>query len=478
MAKVGEIKVNVIDVGQGQCTFVEIYDDDGMAPELMHTLMFDCGSDKRSDETYTNLDYIVNTCLKKNPPGLDALFFSHSDSDHISLAWDVLSEIIDKCPSGETPEIGRVWYGGNFFLYKKSNFNILNYIINTNLCTVDKIRGFNADSTDYGKITKRFDYNLWHSSDADGREVSVSALAANVISDDPDWAEEEADFTTKTAEEKNRVSLIACLRFKNTIYVICGDATNKTMDKVNGLLVGGTTVFDSNSMTTLPHHGSRATGFAVKSSEIASTTAVNVVKTFAANMKSKTITVSAFQKHSHPSLQLMNEFIPTVAVPYTKDARLKQTNSHRVTARVDIDLTTPTSLNIYEGNDYSFETTTNTYTTFYFDGSETFSYNLSSTLTTVSASQGLVDDEDVINEHACWQYAIASGGSFTINGFADMSKVAFTSLPTLAVARSLITLSEPINTQSFITRTKSNKKIVGPALSNPIFIHQHLKHFT
>ncbi len=475
MAKVGEIKVNVIDVGQGQCTFVEIYDDDGMNPELLYTLMFDCGSDKRSDETYTNLDYIVTTCLKKNPPGFDAIFFSHSDSDHISLAWYVVSEIIDKCPIDETPEIGRVWYGGIYGLYKKSSFNILDYI-HTNFPTTP-IKGFAANSTDYGMLTKRFDYNLWHSSDADGREVSISALAANVISDDPDWEEEEEVFTTKTAEEKNRVSLIACLRFKNTIYVICGDATNKTMSQVNGLLVGGTTVFDSNSMTTLPHHGSRATGFAVKSSEIASTTSVNVVKTFSANMKSKTITVSAFQKHSHPSLQLMNEFIPTVATPYTKDPRLKQTNSHRVTARVDIELTTPLDLTVYEGNDYSFETTTNSFTTFYFDGSETFSYNLSSTLTTVSKSEGLVTDGNAINEHACWQYAIASSGAFTINGFADMSKAAFTSAPTLVVARSVATHSEAADSPSFTVRKKSNQKTRVLAVLSPIFIHQPLNQF-
>lgn len=474
---IGEIKVNVIDVGQGQCTFVEMYDDDGMDPTLLYTLMFDCGSDKRSPQTYTNLNYIVDIALKRNPPGFDAIFFSHSDSDHISLAYYVLSELIRRCPKGKTPEVGRVWRGGNEALYTKDRFNILKYIFDKGLCPANMIRGFNADSSDYGRLTKRFDYNLWHSSDTDGREVSISALVANVISDDPDWDETVSSFTTKTAEEKNRVSLIACLRFKGTIYVICGDATSKTMDKVNILLSGGTTVFDSNSMTTLPHHGSRATGFAVKSADTASLANVNIIKKFAANMKSKTITISAFQKHHHPSLQLMNEFIPTIGTALVKDSRLKQANSHRVTAQIDIDLVTPLDLTIYKKNDYTFETLTNTFTTFYFDGSETFSYNLG-TSTTVSKSEGLAVSGTAINEHACWQYVIASGGAFTIKGFADMSEAAFTETATLIAAESLIAGSPfLIDAPVFQVRTRANSKTVAPALPNTTIIHPNLKHF-
>lgn len=469
---IGEIKVNVIDVGQGQCTFVEIYDDDGMNPTLLHTLMFDCGSDKTSDVTYTNLNYIVDKALEKDPPGFDAIFFSHSDSDHISLAYYVLKKVIDESEETIFPEVGKVWYGGNYNLYTKHGFNILDYIESSHLCDSSDIRGFNANSTDFGTLSKRFDYNIWNSGGDDDR-VSVNALVANVISDDPDWDEEETAFTTKTAEEKNRVSLIACLRFKNTVYVICGDATSKTMGACNWLLKDGTTVFDSNSMTTLPHHGSRATGFAVKSGATASVISVNIVKTFAANMKSKTITVSAFQKHRHPSMQLMNEFIPTLGTPLVKDTRLKQTNAHRVTAQVDVDLTTPMGLDIYKGNDYSFETLINTFSTFYFDGSDTFSYQLGTD--SVTESEGLSADDTAINGHACWQYVIAASGAFGIKGYPDMLKAAFTEAVTASKAYQATSLPEakPL----FLVRRNKAKTVASAVPVKNIIFHSRLNQF-
>lgn len=473
---IGELKINIIDVGQGQCTFVEIYDDDGMNPQLLYTLLFDCGSDKTSNATTTNLDYVVNKALKRSPPGFDAIFFSHSDSDHISLAYYVLSQVIAKCPTSTKPTVNRVWYGGNFALYTKHGFNILNYISNSKLCASSDIKNFNANSTDYDTSLKRFAYHIWTSGGGDDR-VSVNALVANVISDDPDWDDNTAWFTTKTAEEKNRVSLIACLRFKGTVYVICGDATSKTMGACNGLLKDGTTVFDSNSMTTLPHHGSRATGFAVKSGAVASTTAVNIVKTFSANMKSKTISVSAFQKHRHPSMQLMNEFIPTVTTPLVKDPRLKQANSHRVTAQVDIDLGAPSGLIIFKSNDYSFETLINTFSTFYFDGSTTFSYQLGTT--TVAKSDGLAVTGTSINQHACWQYIVAESGAFSIKGFADMSKAAFTETVTGSTAflAEDNTLKLPSCVPTYTVRSKIPAKATRTVPASDRLFESRLKQF-
>jgi len=52
----GKMKLTVIDVGQGQCTFMELYDDTSPTPKLINTLLFDCGSNKKSDVTEANLD--------------------------------------------------------------------------------------------------------------------------------------------------------------------------------------------------------------------------------------------------------------------------------------------------------------------------------------------------------------------------------------------------------------------------------------
>ena len=466
---IGDIKINVIDVGQGQCTFVEIYDD-GMEPRLFHTLLFDCGSDKTSDVTYTNLNYVVAKALEKDPPGFDAIFFSHSDSDHISLAEYVLQTIINECPETIQPEVGEVWYGGKYDLYTKGvrKFNILKFIHESHLCDdTDNIKGFSANHTSYDIDSKNYTGALWETYD---KKVCVYDLVANIISFEPDWSESVWDFVTKTAEAKNRVSLVACLYFSGTSYIICGDATNGTMAACNWLLKDGTTVFDHNSMTTLPHHGSRTTGLAVSSGKKASDTSVATVQTFAANLKSKTITISAFQKHSHPSLQLMNEFVPTITTPLIKDPRLKQASSHRVTANVDIVLTDSESDTISKSKDYTFETTINTFSTNYSLGNSSFAYELGAAVT-VEDSQGVEDEDDVINPHACWQYAVTGHGDFFLTGYADMSSLPFTESVTMTDASMLAESAAPLKELPvFRLRKKANTR--GAIFPSPTSIHK------
>lgn len=408
----GNVIVTVVGVGQGQCTFVEIYDDSDV---LTHTLLFDCGTDKPGTDTYTNLDYVAAKAIEKKPPGFDAIFFSHSDKDHISLARYVLDKVLESKPSAKVNE---VWYGGCKENYTKYSFNILNYIYTKNLCASKNIRGFKADSSDYDKASNEFKWYLWENSNED---VFVRALVANVVSDDPDWDESVDFFTTKTAEEKNRVSLIACLFYANASYVICGDATNRTMGAVNGLLSKGTTLFNNNIMTTLPHHGSRATGLAVKSGQVASLSSVAVVDAFATLMKSVSISISAYEKHRHPSLELMNRFIPTQKTPILRDTRLVQKNTHRITAYMDIDVTTGTAVTIFQGLSYSFESDTNTFSTRYSDWGPYIAYNLGAKQAQKSQGVVVTKPATAINAFACWGYTTASSGSTLVRGYANLA---------------------------------------------------------
>ena len=68
------VNVYVVDVGQGQCTYVEVLN---ASDELVNTFLFDCGSDKLSDETETNLDWIASRIANDMvTPGLiDCIFF-------------------------------------------------------------------------------------------------------------------------------------------------------------------------------------------------------------------------------------------------------------------------------------------------------------------------------------------------------------------------------------------------------------------
>ncbi|WP_026769962.1 hypothetical protein [Asinibacterium sp. OR53] len=468
----GVVKVTVVDVGQGQCTFVEIYNTSS-TPKLIHALLFDCGSDKQSDETQTNLDYIATKVLTMDTPGFDCIFFSHSDKDHISLAKYVL----DKIWETTKPVVREVIYGGDYDNYTKYSFNILKYIEDENLCDSDNIFSIYSNSTNYEPTSKSYTGNLWHSTD---NSVYVYKIVGNVLSSDPDWDDSDLSVDGATAEAKNRVSLVCGLYYAGASYVICGDATNITMGATNRLFADGTTVFDNNKMTTLPHHGSRATGFAVKSSESASFEAIAVVSTFSGLLKSRTLTVSAYQKHRHPSLQLMTYFIPKITTPILRDPRLVQKNSHRLTAYLDISVGTVTGMILFQSAAYSFETLTNTFATRYFDGWSTFSYNLGLT-NTASPSQGVVSSSGAINGFACWQYETQTNGSFLLGGYANLA------LPLTLFTGPTVTLSsaehEPmpeeksINAAPVSARIKSNPSSLKQPVQSELQFLNRLNQF-
>lgn len=470
----GNVIVTVVDVGQGQCTFVEIYDDDGMAPTLLHTLLFDAGSDKRSTQTKTNLNYIVNRIVNMAVPKFDCLFFSHSDNDHISLMWYILSEI-KRLLAPNTLTIDRVIYGGAWVKYKKRKKNILDYIYNQGLC--DDMRGEESNYTNYNRVHQDYDSSLWKSDDL---SVGVYALAVNVLSDNPNWGQNDLDVEGNDAEELNRVSLVAGLYYNNRSYIICGDATNETMSAIikrfNNVPPN---FFNNNFMTTLPHHGSRITGYAVHGAQQPSLKSMFIVTGFADLLKSQTITVSAYRKHSHPSLYLMTDFIPTIKTPLIRDPRLSEVNSHRVTANIDFNLLNSQAVVIRQNDDQSFETKINTFSTNYYIGYTTFSYQIGGLL--VNPSQGLVPPAAAINPFASWQYTTPAAGNFTLVGYPNLALplAAFTAVPQVVGIVGLRTLkisdndSEP---STPIIRIKPKQKVFALASNKPLF-NQSLKQF-
>lgn len=419
---IDNVIVNVLDVGQGQCTFVELYDDSTPA-KLIHALLFDCGSDKKSNETYINLDYIVTKIQELDEPGFDCIFFSHSDKDHISLTRYVVDNLAKKI-APKVPKVKEVWYGGAHEKYTKSGFNILDHLVDEKFCTNDDLKSTSNDYSGYDRTTEWFDEYLWKSGDS---SVFVSAIVSNVISDDPDFDDEDfSPLIARTAEELNRVSMVCYLYFGGSSYVICGDATNKTMAAINTRFAGAEgDTFDDNNMLTLPHHGSRATGLAVKSSADASDGAIEVVDTFAALVQAQTTTVSAYEKHRHPSLELMNHFIPTITTPILRDTRLKMKNAHRATAYIDIKLVQPKGWSLVR-TAYSFDTQTNVFTTRYSKPMTWFSYNLGDKYV-LKKEYFPFGQQEALDEFACWQYETDTNGDFTLAGYANMSSGIFTS---------------------------------------------------
>jgi hypothetical protein len=365
-------------------------------------------------------------------PAFDCIIFSHSDKDHISLTQDVL----DLIPASKKPVVKKVVYGGDYDQYEKSNVNILDDLQTKGYCTRTDIISPGSYRSNYVQASGKFAGSpLWESTD---KAVKIYAVVANVLSDDPDWDSHTESLWGVKAEEKNRVSIICGLYYAGMSYIICGDATNVTMAATNQLFKG-TTVFNKNQMTTLPHHGSRATAYAVPSAKDPSAAAVNVVNTFARLMNSQILTASAFEKHRHPSLMLMNAFLPTLTKPFLRDARLKQKNTHRLNAYVDIDIeiknNNPPPVKkkktgkttgdfVMRDSVWSFDSTSCTFTTRYTNPWLVYSYDLGSDK--CEASDGVEINKttkapEVINPHACWQFDGLADGTSLVGGYADLS---------------------------------------------------------
>ncbi|GGH69863.1 ComEC/Rec2 family competence protein [Phaeocystidibacter marisrubri] len=436
----GNMIVSVVDVGQGQCTFVEIYNSANT--KIVETLLFDCGTDHPSAETQNNLQYIADRVELMDTPTIDCIFFSHSDNDHVSLTMDLLKKFTTK------PAVGEVWYGGEYSLYKKGKKdNVLDYLVDNHYCTINDIQTPDADCTDYSKKRKAYEYYLWESSD---HSVKVHLLGGNVLdgklSTDPGTSPPPKK-RLRYAEPKNRVSLVCGLYYAGTSYVICGDATFKTMAAIAKVFEGGTSVFGSNFMTTLPHHGSRTTGFAVSSTKSASPKNKAIVKAFADIVNSMTISISAYSMHSHPSMELMNTFLPTIGTPVLKDKRLKGKNLHHLNGYLDLDLTFPTGLRPIKTY-HIFESQSNTYSTQYSNFSSLFSkkarfkYNLGGS--SAQKADGPIDSTTPLNKFACWTFEIDTSGSsnsLEIGGYTRLGGTLFTG-PTTTSKASILSAEE------------------------------------
>jgi hypothetical protein len=285
---------------------------------------------------------------------------------------------------------------------------------------------FPSNWTGFDPSKGTFAYHLWATPDL---AFKVYPIAANALSENPDWYENDEDVSGKTAEQKNRISLICQLDYANQTYVICGDATNTTMAAVNNLFKGGTTIFDNNRMTTLPHHGSRRTAFAVSRDQQPTFGAFLTVLSFANLLKSHLVTDSAYEKHRHPSLQLMSMFIPTIKVPLIQDPRLHKEKVHFATAYFDMEvLRAPGFIYfIFSMIQQSFETQTNTFTTRYFDGWFRFYYDLG-LFNQISRSNG-AKTLAPINGFASWVFLATSKGEFGMFGVPALGKPAFTEYP-------------------------------------------------
>lgn len=402
---ISSVTTNVLDVGQGQCTFVVVRDDKN---DIAHTLLFDCGTDKKSDKTDTNIQWIADTLKLMDTPTIDLLVFSHSDNDHISLMYDLLEAYGSK----KKLKILSVWYAGDADFYTKDGFNILDYL--GKYCKSFTTPDHNESQYDSGK--HRFDDPpMWESAD---KNVQVSMLMGNVIDNEPGIFKQTGFGTT--AEKKNRVSIVCALMHDDRSQIICGDATSRTMAWINYYF--GKDVFTKTLMLTLPHHGSRATGLNVSSGGDANQKAIEIVKTFATLAAAKTLTISAYAKHDHPSVELINYFVPgTVTTAVLKDTRLSD-DSHFAVCNVDVTLLLPTLTKV-TADYHTLTSQANVFATYYWGSKAGFSYQFKPN-TVADPPKFVAKTAPAVNAHACWVYTTTAGKGNTVAGYKFMPAVA------------------------------------------------------
>ncbi|MGV8894028.1 MAG: hypothetical protein ACOH2K_14005 [Burkholderiaceae bacterium] len=406
----GKIVVTVVDVGQGQCTFVEIWDT---ADALAETLLFDCGTGLiggKSPNIGVNLDYIVARVSSMTPPTFNLVSFSHQDGDH----WTLMKTLLEKFTVPKKPVITKVWYAGNrakFTTNKKKKNNLFKYFVDNGYCTELQISQVEDNKTNVTQATGAFDTIFWENSD---KKVQLYLLAGSVLTDTPD------DLTRKptvkqmgACEVINRISLVFMLRYEAKDYFICGDATNRTMAFAN--YYAKNSVFAHSVMLTLPHHGSRKTAF--ENPLDGTNNDALTISTFAQLLRAQTLTVSAFQQFSHPSLRLIEQFTPsTNPLPIVKDKNLT-VNYHSVYVYFDRALSMKRVNNSAITKYQTFASESNIYGTFCFKKAPTFSVQniLMATLVANANIAGVST-----NPHACWAYTTASGGGTTMFGASSL----------------------------------------------------------
>ena len=400
----GNVIITVLDVGQGQGTFVEIYDTNN---NLTNTLLFDLGSAKGSwTAGESSIDYVAAKIATMSTPKIDYMSLSHKDRDHVNLLDRLICSIKNKI-NPKVLVIGKIRYGGAKEWYS-------NNLIGKLATYCNDIQPLKLRHSAYNNSNSSWEA-IWAEND-----VYVYIILANIPTDSnhTDWS--KIKVTTKVDSElANSVSIISSVYYANSQFFICGDATFVTFQEFNKLYSSLTT-FDYVKMVTMPHHGSRKTTLGLSySSEEAEQNSIKVVETFAQKIGAKTITASAeiFGKYHHPSLDIMLCFAGYAdSAIWYYDPGLDGNNRHYITAFIDITLKNSAG-NKLDGRYSSFETEMNVYSTLYNDPGHIDSSYLCPPCPTVGAGTTWTPPNirPAFPNGVRWYYSVESNGNLTLS---------------------------------------------------------------
>jgi len=323
---VSGVYFRVLDVGQGSCNLVRIYDDDEF---LSHLLLIDLGTNSSQKIARDNLEWIREQILANNRY-LDALIVTHGDTDHYNMIAKILPALGP--PTGH--QIGMVRYGGPAWRYKRGQ------LITTLATYTQDIGSFTPSQTGYALDDGPKWDPIWATGD-DPDDVVLQLIIANTPhARDP---VSMVKYQKMNAEAVNTKSVVLGVEWRNRWVVATGDATSTTLGAINGLLEDELNPLPQNFMMTVPHHGSRKTTYDLKlASNIPDAAARYVVDTFLEKFEPLSFSISAGEKrHHHPSMYLIEQFadhLPSPQPPYWEDPELGF-DYHFITSGVDLKIT-------------------------------------------------------------------------------------------------------------------------------------------
>ncbi|MEI2384419.1 hypothetical protein [Breoghania sp. JC706] len=321
---VGSITFHVLDVGQGACNFVEIFNEDG---DVSHIMLIDLGTNSSQKIATENIAWLREQ-IENNNNYLDVLVLTHGDTDHYNMIAKILPAFGP--PAGD--QIGMVRYGGPAWRYKRGA------LITTLGGYTGDIGSFTPSQSGYAPDDDPVWEPIWQTGD-EADDAFLQLIIANTPH--PRDPASFAKYQSMNAEAVNTKSVVLGLEWDGHWIVATGDATSTTLGAIDDLLENEDDL-PKTFMMTVPHHGSRKTTYDLKNaSDIPDNLARGVVDDVLMRFEPYTYSISAGEKrHHHPSMYLVEQFADNIYsdVTYWGDPDLDN-GRHFLTSWIDLTVT-------------------------------------------------------------------------------------------------------------------------------------------
>jgi hypothetical protein len=295
----------VLDVGQGQSTFIEITDDQGQ----LYNILIDLGTVSKRELADGSLNFLEAKLSAMPFPTIDVVLLTHSDWDHHDLVFNLLDRFYPFDPTNPglpgRLRIKHAVYAGDRTEYGYHGKNTIDVI-------ADYMRGEWLGPVGWPFEWSAFYWRKPHEVQpflSIGTAVQCYCVCGNLVKSEfiPGYGQVSPNLPD--GHLKNTVSLVLLFIVNGVGLLITGDATAHTMALCNYLITPEmkNRFFNNTLLVTAPHHGSWVSANLMTGLDL---TAVENVREFVANVGAACIAISADASSTYnlPRLELLKEF--------------------------------------------------------------------------------------------------------------------------------------------------------------------------